>query len=78
MTCLVSTDISDPAPSRHCSEQGHTEGATYVDWKAFLSPGPHISEVTVLTDGDGPTKCSTTRCRHFSFLSCVGARVAFL
>lgn len=73
----------DLISSRHCSEQGHTEGASFLEWKAFLIAGCHIAEVTFLSlevhaQTDRPTKCSTTHCRHCSVLSDAGAGVAFL
>lgn len=46
---VFSTDVPDQTPSHHCSEQGHMEGATFWEWKAFLVPGSHISKVTVLS-----------------------------
>ncbi len=39
ITLLVSADVPDATSSRHCSERGHIEGASFWEWNTFSIPG---------------------------------------
>lgn len=54
-TFLVSTNVPDPTSSRHCSEQGHIQGAKllgmediFSSWPALLKSNPPELEAHTL------------------------------